>query len=235
MAPHNHPGALMVLGIETATAVCSVGLAEGAVPIAESWIQRPRAHAERLPGMVERLLEDVGIGPDRITSIGVSIGPGSFTGLRVGLAAAKGYAAAWRLPVIPVETTAALAWPLMRRGRRIMAGLGTRNRLVYAAVYRWSRGGPTRCGDFYVGDPRALPVQTTAGLICVGPAGDGVWRRYIRRTGKRADLAPATLHRPSGAMVACAAGLRAAAEEPEPWEALEPLYLQGYPVQRSRR
>jgi tRNA threonylcarbamoyladenosine biosynthesis protein TsaB len=225
---------MKILGIETATEICSAGIADCDVIVGEQWINRRRAHAERLPGMIDRLLADTGVTPDELDGIAVSIGPGSFTGLRVGLSAAKGYAAAWQIPVIPVETLAALAQPVLQRGRRIIAGVGTRNRLLYAATYRWSQKGPKREGEIYFGEPGKLPAAAHD-VLCIGPAGDDVWRRFCRRSKQQAAEALAWLHRPSGAAVALVGSQIGPAETADSWKTLEPLYMQGFPARPPRR
>lgn len=94
----------MILVIETVTEACSAALIEGEGPIAEMHELVGRGHAERLLPMVEELL--AGRRPDAIL---VDCGPGSFTGVRVGLAAAHGLAIGWRAPLSGYSSMAAIA------------------------------------------------------------------------------------------------------------------------------
>lgn len=97
----------MQLVIETALTACSVALIDGERIIAERHEEIGRGHAERLIPMVEEVLADGG--GRAVTAIFVDVGPGSFTGLRVGVAAAKAFALAWEVPVTGVTSTALIA------------------------------------------------------------------------------------------------------------------------------
>ena len=97
----------MQLVIETALTACSVALVDGDRCLAERHAEIGRGHAERLIPMVAELLEEVR--GRNITAILVDVGPGSFTGLRVGVAAAKAFGLAWGAPVQGVTSTALIA------------------------------------------------------------------------------------------------------------------------------
>lgn len=97
----------LVLGIETATALGGVALVGPGGLVGESTLRSPRSHSERLLPAVERLLADAG-GPD-VAAVAVSSGPGSFTGLRTGIAAAKGLAFARGVPLYGIPTLEVLA------------------------------------------------------------------------------------------------------------------------------
>ncbi|HEX8512361.1 MAG TPA: tRNA (adenosine(37)-N6)-threonylcarbamoyltransferase complex dimerization subunit type 1 TsaB, partial [Allosphingosinicella sp.] len=94
----------MILVIDTATAACSVALVEGGVLVDERHERVGRGHAERLVPMIEALLAG-----RRPGSILVDCGPGSFTGVRVGLAAAHGLAIGWGVPLAGYSSMAAVA------------------------------------------------------------------------------------------------------------------------------
>jgi tRNA threonylcarbamoyladenosine biosynthesis protein TsaB len=99
----------VLLAVETATRVLSVALLEGEALRAELSTVDPRAHAERLLPAIDALLAQAGVGLDAVGAFAVSIGPGSFTGLRIGLATVKGLAFDTGRPVAAVPTLAALA------------------------------------------------------------------------------------------------------------------------------
>lgn len=98
-----------VLALETATAVCGVALLRDGVLVAERWIEERYVAAERIFGFIDEVLQNGGILPAALSGVAVSIGPGSFTGLRIGLSVAKGLHAATGTAVIPVPTLEALA------------------------------------------------------------------------------------------------------------------------------
>ena len=99
----------MILGLETATSVCSAGIAEGEQTIAELRFNIKNIHAEILAESINQLLKLSGISLEQIRAFAVSIGPGSFTGLRIGLATAKGLAFASGKPLVAISTLQALA------------------------------------------------------------------------------------------------------------------------------
>jgi len=99
----------LILGLETATSICSVGIADGEQIIAESRFNIKNIHAEILAESINQLLKLSGIALEQITAFAVSIGPGSFTGLRIGLATAKGLAFASGKPLVAVSTLQAQA------------------------------------------------------------------------------------------------------------------------------
>jgi tRNA threonylcarbamoyladenosine biosynthesis protein TsaB len=97
------------LAIDTALENCSVGLdVDGVVTVRERTIGR--GHAEALMPLMAELFASVGVSPRALTGIAVSVGPGSFTGLRVGIAAARGLALVAKVPVIGVSTLQAQAF-----------------------------------------------------------------------------------------------------------------------------
>lgn len=98
-----------VLGLETSTAVCSVGLFREGKPPVEHSVQESHIHSEKLLTLVQLVARDGEIDLDQIDAIAVSIGPGSFTGLRIGLSTAKGLAYALDKPLVAVSTFEAIA------------------------------------------------------------------------------------------------------------------------------
>ncbi len=132
---------MMVLGIETATAVCAVALVEDDVVRAERRYEIPQAHSEKLMECVDDCLKSAGLALSSIDGIAISIGPGSFTGLRIGLSVAKGLAFATDKPVVGVPTLEALAVQPVRKGvvepdDVIVPMIDARRDEVYTAIFR---------------------------------------------------------------------------------------------------
>ncbi len=98
----------LILGIETATEVCSVALSKDGICLAEQTNFEGNSHAAQLHVMVQNLLKETGYTLQNLDAIAVSKGPGSYTGLRVGVSAAKGYAFALQLPLIAVSSLYAM-------------------------------------------------------------------------------------------------------------------------------
>jgi tRNA threonylcarbamoyladenosine biosynthesis protein TsaB len=100
---------MIVLGLDTCLASCSVAVLDGDRVLASAREVMARGHQERLAPMASEVMAQAGLAFDRLERIGVTVGPGSFTGLRVGIAFAKGLAAALSLPAAAVGTLEALA------------------------------------------------------------------------------------------------------------------------------
>ncbi|TFG60270.1 MAG: tRNA (adenosine(37)-N6)-threonylcarbamoyltransferase complex dimerization subunit type 1 TsaB, partial [Deltaproteobacteria bacterium] len=98
----------MILAIESSTPCGSVALVSGGKLLGETVLPRENQVSETFLLAIDRLLGGAG-GPTIVTHVAVSAGPGSFTGLRVGMAAAKGLCFGWNLPIVPVPTLHALA------------------------------------------------------------------------------------------------------------------------------
>jgi len=114
--PHEPGPALRLLAIESATSVLSVALLRGEQFLEARSEDAGMRHSERLLPMIDELLSEAGCGPADIGAFGVSIGPGSFTSLRVGLATVKGLAFSGDVPAIGVPTLSAIAWGALRSG-----------------------------------------------------------------------------------------------------------------------
>lgn len=97
-----------IIAIETATDICGIALIQGGECLEKVEEQIPKKHAEQLPVFYETLMNFSNYNKLKVNAIAVSIGPGSFTGLRVGLGYAKGLAFAKSVPIIPVPTLYAI-------------------------------------------------------------------------------------------------------------------------------
>jgi tRNA threonylcarbamoyladenosine biosynthesis protein TsaB len=100
---------MIVLGLDTCLSACSAAVLDGERVLAHESQSMARGHQERLAPMAQAVMRAAGLGFDRLERIGVTVGPGSFTGLRVGLAFAKGLGAALQRPVVGVGALDALA------------------------------------------------------------------------------------------------------------------------------
>ncbi len=134
-----------VLGIETATAVCGAALVRDGKIAEESFFDEGRVHAEKLIGQIIAVLGPAG--PADLGGIAVSIGPGSFTGLRIGVSVAKGIAFARGIPLVGVPTLEALAARAaaidrLTPGTRLLAALDARRDEVYCQLFDVTEGGP---------------------------------------------------------------------------------------------
>ena len=136
---------MKVLGIETATAVCAAALVHHGRLVAEASFNEKKVHAEKLVPLIDSVLREAEITLSDIEGIAVSIGPGSFTGLRIGLSVAKGLAFGSSKPIIAVPTLQALAHRLVDSfvvgsSTFILAALDARRDEVYCQLWGVDEG-----------------------------------------------------------------------------------------------
>lgn len=126
---------MKILGIETATRFVSVALMDETRLIAEYRVALEMRQAERLLPLIDVMLKEAQVSLSDINAIAVSIGPGSFTSLRVGLATAKGLAMGRGLPVIPVPTLEAFAAPFRHAKAVVLPMIVSRKDEIYWAMF----------------------------------------------------------------------------------------------------
>lgn len=214
----------MLVAIDTATGYASLALHDGfQVRIEHTW-KSPRRHTVELLPRLVAALEQLGVGADHLSGVAVTRGPGSFTGLRVGMAVAKGLALARGLPLVGVPTLDVVATAQGRDRRPLCAVLQAGRKRICVATYRW------RGGEWCVHkEPRLTTWSdlvegvTSPTLFCgeVDPAGSDV----LTALGELAVLLPpATRLRRAGflAEVAWQRLNRGATDDPA---TLTPIYL----------
>lgn len=132
---------MRMLAIDTTTEACSVALWADDALLLEQSIVEPRGHTRRLLPMIDALLDQAGWGLEDLAGLVCTRGPGSFTGVRVGISAAQGLAFAANLPIFPVSTLAVLAWQGHTRVpqcQRWQVAMDARMNEVYYAAFEWS-------------------------------------------------------------------------------------------------
>jgi len=127
----------MLLAIDTATRLISLALHDGQSVAAESTWQTDQYHTAELAPQAALLLRRAGVEPSQLQAIAVAIGPGSYTGLRIGLGFAKGLALAQGVPLVGVPTLDGLMRAQPQRAERALALLQAGRGRVTAAPYRW--------------------------------------------------------------------------------------------------
>lgn len=217
---------MLILGIDTATSQsgCAIGGHEGVIVSAQC--AKGRRHAENLAPAIEFVCRQSQIDLSEISVIAVDLGPGLFTGLRVGIATGKGLAHALGIPMIGVASLDLLAFAVRFSSRLIVTAIDARRSELYYATYRQVPGGVQRLGEHSVGSPEDLVSQLSVRREEMLLVGDGVHRyRDLFETVPKAEIADAGLSYPSPASLVQLAHAQALREEFEPATALEPIYL----------
>jgi len=189
-------------------------------------LAKGRRHAETLVPAIAFLRQQTGIGLDELGVVAVDVGPGLFTGMRVGVATAKAMAYALRVPVIGVPSLDLVAFPLRLTSRLIVAAVDARRGELFHAFYRPVPAGVQRVTPHQVGTPQELAAEIVAtGEECL-LVGDGARRYADEFEGlSRVRVADQEFAHPSAASLVQLAHAQALREEfVKPWE-LEPLYL----------
>ena len=217
---------MLILGITTSTTQvsCAIGGHEGVLASTQSC--RGKRHAESLAPSIEFLRRQARVDLGEIGCVAVDVGPGLFTGLRVGIAAGKAIAHALRIPMIGVGSLDLLAFPVRWSPRLILAAIDARRGELFTATYRQVPGGVQRLRGYQISSPDELAGDLEATREDVLLVGDG----GLRYCDAFADLANVEmgdqgLAYPSAASLVQLAHARALREDfVKPWE-LEPLYL----------
>jgi len=215
---------VLILGIETATEQVGVAIGGHEGVIATFEVARGRRHAEILTPAIEFVCRQSDIDVDEIGCIAVDVGPGLFTGMRVGLATAKALALALRIPVIGISSLDLLAFPCRHTDRVVVPVIDARKAEVFWAMYRQVPGGVQQVSAPTVGPVDDLVADLLArsqDVLCVG---DGAERyRDDIMEGYRCEIS-APVH-PSAAALVQLAHAKALREEWVRPDEIEPVYL----------
>ena len=198
---------MLILAFETSAKACSVAVHDGQKLLGESFQNTGLTHSQTLMTMAEDLLENCGKAASDVTHLAVAAGPGSFTGVRIGVAAAKGWAWGAELPVYGVSTLESMALSLGAWNGHVCACMDARRNQVYNAIFLADSGKLER-----VSEDRAISLEEAAAdlrevdgpLIIVGD-GAQLTYDYFTRAGIECSLAPAHLRQQNAVGVALAA------------------------------
>lgn len=217
---------MLILGITTSTAQagCAIGGHEGVLAMVQS--ARGKRHAETLAPAIDMVRQQAQVDLDEIGCVAVDVGPGLFTGLRVGIATAKAVAHALRVPMVGVTSLDLVAFPVRWTSRLIVAAIDARRGELFTARYRQVPGGIQRLGEHRLCTPGDLATDLLATRDEVLLVGDG-GLRYAKEFEDAAEveLADQSAQYPSAASLVQLAHAQALREEfVPPWE-LKPLYV----------
>lgn len=221
---------MKILAMDSSGLPASAAILENGTLLAEYTVNFKMTHSQTLLPMIDTLMQMTGTRPEELDALAISGGPGSFTGLRIGAATAKGIGLAWNLPIISVPTVDALAWNLYGAAGLVCPMMDARRTQVYTGLYRFG----TDMEVLMEQAPMALEEVISRIHAAGGPVillGDGVpvYRELLREKLQVPwQEAPAHLNRQRAGAVASLAMHRLCgtpAPGEDPWQIRAPELL----------
>ena len=224
---------MKLLALDTSTSVLTAAVCGDARLLAETYVDCGRAHSERLMATVDWLLNQASLTLRDLDGLAVAVGPGSFTGLRIGVSAMKGLAFAMELPLVPVSTLDALAQGSAIANGMVCPLLDARMKEVYAAVYRFEQGRREKTLD-----DRVAPIDAVLDELGEGPVlfvGDGaaLYGDRIRERMPAARFGPLAVG-PRASAVAVEALAKLSMGGTNPAADVSPVYLRKSQAELAR-
>ena len=161
-----------ILGIDTSSTDLSIGLYYGNQPLASFCRFCGNSHAEHIAATIGSLLSSNGINPATLNRMAIAVGPGSFTGLRIGIAFLKGFCMGREVRVLPVSSLLILAHAARDHTGRVIAAIDARNNDVYWASFNTSSGRIERlCDDTVAPQERFVSTLITGDMVVTDTIG----------------------------------------------------------------
>ncbi len=181
---------MKILAVDTATKTCSVAVVDNDIPLAELTLARNQTHSIHIMEMIRSVLDLSGLTVADLDGFAVTVGPGSFTGLRIGISSIKGLAAASGKPVVGVSTLDALAVGFSHTSFLICPLLDARKGEVYFARYRWVDGRLKKENREQVSPPAQAFLNILEPSLFVGDGALVYKKQIIDDVGELAAFAP---------------------------------------------
>ncbi len=216
----------MILAFETSTPCASLALCSGGDLVCELSIETKNRHGEALAPALDFMMKSAGIAFADVEAYAAGIGPGSFTGLRTGLAFVKGLVLANPRPFSAVSSLAALAMDAAYFDGPVLPVIDARKGEVFTAVFRGNgQGGLSRQSDDMAILPEGLAELTKGRTLILGAGLKGHLEAIKRAVGERAVIGPETLWNPRACRVAFLAHSRLSQGLFDDPESLTPVYV----------
>jgi len=215
----------MHLAIDTCTKAASVALADGERTLAElTWHSRNNHTLELWPS-ITFVLERGHVSLEDIRAVIVAKGPGSFSGIRVGMSAAKGLALSLEIPIVGVSTLEAMAYQFALSGLPICPLLELGRGEVAAALYRRKDGDWLRLREEHITTPQELAYKIRTRTILCGEMSPATISILQEKSGNKTLIAKETAHLRRASFLAELGGLRLQRGDVDDLDTLQPLYL----------
>ena len=222
---------MKILAVDTATKSCSVAVTDRETLLAELTVANGRTHSRHLMNIIDTVLEMAELQAEQLDGFAATIGPGSFTGLRIGLSTIKGLAYALHKPVVGVSSLDALAWQCSQTPLLICAAIDARKKEVYSCRYRFINQVMTKEGCEQV----ASPIDTVRGIdepcIFVGSGAKLYQKLIAAELGELAHFADDSRHIIRASTIAGLGLARIEQKSPQDAKLLVPQYIRSSDAQ----
>lgn len=218
---------MLVLGIETSTPQASVAIGSEQGLMASALVSRGASHNEFLLPAIRFCLDEAGIGFRNIGGIATSLGPGLYTGMRVGIATSKALAQALSVPIVGLSSLDLVAYDVRYSPKTICAALDARRGEVFHAFYRASPGGIQRMSDYRIEKPERLAIGLASRPEEVLLVGNGalLYKDTFGELGSVVELGTMSHSFPNASSLVELALPRMLREDFDSLYTLQPLYL----------
>lgn len=227
---------MKILAVDTSSIVAAVSVIEDGRVLGEYFINHKKTHSQKLMPMIDEMLKSLEFTPNDMDLFAASIGPGSFTGLRIGVTTIKAMAYSVQKPVISVPTLDALAYNIPETDWIICPMMDARNNQVYTALYKWQEGYQKRLTE-YMGLPVAELIQIikekNEKVVFVGDAVGIHMEMLEKQLNGKCRIAPPGLQLQRASSVAQIAAVKAAQGNLENCFDMVPFYLRKSQAERE--
>ena len=227
---------MKVLAVDTSAGVAAVAVMENGILLGEYILNHKKTHSQKLMPLIKGLMDNLELKPSDIDIYAVSNGPGSFTGLRIGVTTIKAIAYAANKPVMGIPTLDALAFNISPTDSLICPIMDARNNQVYTAVYKWEKNIQVNITE-YMGIPISELVQRIKGknqsVIFTGDAVE-IHKDFLKEElGEMCEFAQESLLLQKASSVAQLAAIRFSERKTENCFDLVPFYLRKSQAERE--
>lgn len=219
---------MKLLALDTSSIVATVALIDEGKIIGEIIINHKKNHSKRLMPLIQQLLNEVEVSIEDVDAYGVCIGPGSFTGIRIGLSTAKALAQVENKPLVGISTLEGLAFNLPYSRGIICPILDAQREQIYTGLYKWE-------GDqmFSIMDDQAIAVEDwieelkkrSENIHLIGDAIPKFASKLKENLGERVSIAPVTARMPRASSIANLALQKILGGEESNYKSVIPHYI----------
>lgn len=226
---------MKILAIDTSGTNCSVCILDETKVICDFNLSTGTTHSQTLLPMIEEMCKYSNIDISEIDVFACSLGPGSFTGLRIGIATVKGFALSLNKPVIGVPTLVGLAYNIANFDGTICSVLDAKNNNVYAGIFKYEKDKPVLTDNYVtesVGKLIDILKEKDSKILFVGDGALSFKDKFKEALEEKAHFAPVHLNNQLASSIAKAALDKAMQNEFDDYDTLNPMYLKKSQAER---